>query len=1070
VYCFGRLSSSVIVLYFVLLLLAQIGDLSARNISAQVRSSAPQTINTLEERQQALNQLQLDLSSFRANGDLAAAARTLNAIGLLRLKLNTPQLALDSFNEALSIIKTHPAIEVEVDSLNGSAAAYLVVKGTGMDQVNQLQHSLSLAETAGYVNGKARALLTLSEYQNFEDHNLALETAQASLRIWETLGDKDGRAAATILIGRYLMAQNRLAEATEKYTVALNLLREQSNRAEEAEALIMLGFIEFRKAEWQKSIDYLTEARGLIDERAEPRMMGQISGGLAEAFTESGMPEEGLAHLQRTLGYYEQTGDPRKVRMTKVRIGYAQLKLGNYEAASNTFEEVLRQIEPDTLDATEVYGYLGRIALATAQYPKALSLFERSLPTLINAHNPLEAAQVDGLIGQVYEQQGNLGAARRKYLDALSTFERVTARGDQAIMYHVLGRLELKEGQLLQAEDYLKRSMQITESIRSGPASTDLSTAFSATVHDRYQTYIDCLMRLHSEKPEQGFAVRAFETSELARARSLVELLRTTQIKPVEGMDEKLAEQERSLNQAIRAKEDSRIALLAGTSYKKADLEVLNSELAKLEEEYKNVVTVIQTRYPTYEPIVRSAVWPLKQIQEQVIADDQTLLLEYALGEERSYLWIVGRSEFSAYELPARAQIEDSIDKFHKLLTANEPVGDETFEEREARVAVANQQIEQVSASLADLIVGPALNKLGNKRLLIVPDGKLQTIPFQALMVPPHDANSAATWTVSQTHNTPRVPLIVDHEIVNEPSAVALGLVRSEKGTRVPPSKSVAIFANPVFEADDPRVRSRNSSWTQVQASYAAVVRKAFRDAGAEKEDRIPALPASRDEADAIASVAPWRSVFKAVDFDASRATIMETDLGQFSVVHFATHGRVNYMHPESSGLFLSLVDQEGRPQKGFFGLRDIYNLRLPVGLVVLSACNTALGKQVKGEGLIGITRGFMHAGARGVAASLWKVEDDATAELMKRFYEGMFKKGLTPGAALREAQISMWQQKRWRAPYYWASFIIQGQYDQRVSTPAGYSPVVYGLIAALAGSLCVAAGYMYLRRRKRRL
>jgi CHAT domain-containing protein len=255
-----------------------------------------------------------------------------------------------------------------------------------------------------------------------------------------------------------------------------------------------------------------------------------------------------------------------------------------------------------------------------------------------------------------------------------------------------------------------------------------------------------------------------------------------------------------------------------------------------------------------------------------------------------------------------------------------------------------------------------------------------------------------------------------------------------------------------------------------VQASYAAVARKAFRDANGGPDDRIPALPASREEADAIASVAPWRTVFKAVDFDASRATIMETDLGQFGVVHFATHGRINYAHPEASGLLLSLVDQQGRPQQGFFGLRDIYSLRLPVGLVVLSACNTALGKEVKGEGLIGITRGFMHAGARGVAASLWKVEDDATAELMKRFYEGMFAKGLTPGAALREAQISMWQQKRWRAPYYWASFIIQGQYDQRIPAPAGHSPVVFVFIAALAGSLCAAAGYIYLRRRNSRL
>jgi CHAT domain-containing protein len=126
------------------------------------------------------------------------------------------------------------------------------------------------------------------------------------------------------------------------------------------------------------------------------------------------------------------------------------------------------------------------------------------------------------------------------------------------------------------------------------------------------------------------------------------------------------------------------------------------------------------------------------------------------------------------------------------------------------------------------------------------------------------------------------------------------------------------------------------------------------------------------------------------------------------------------------------MVDEKGNPQDGFLRMHDIYNLRIPVDLVVLSACNTALGKEVKGEGLIGLTRGFMYSGARGVVASLWKVDDDATAELMKHFYAGLFQKGLTPAAALRDAQLALRSQKRWRSPYYWAAFVIQGEYDQK--------------------------------------
>jgi CHAT domain-containing protein len=166
----------------------------------------------------------------------------------------------------------------------------------------------------------------------------------------------------------------------------------------------------------------------------------------------------------------------------------------------------------------------------------------------------------------------------------------------------------------------------------------------------------------------------------------------------------------------------------------------------------------------------------------------------------------------------------------------------------------------------------------------------------------------------------------------------------------------------------------------------------------------------------------------------------------------------------------LSLVDQDGRPQEGFVRLHDIYNLKLSADLVVLSACNTGLGKDVKGEGLIGLTRGFMYAGAGGVAASLWKVDDEATAELMKHFYEGMFQRGLTPAAALREAQLGMWKGKRWHAPYYWAAFVIQGQYDQQVMTGFQSSRVKFWAITAVVASLLFLAAFLVVRQRRKRI
>jgi CHAT domain-containing protein len=192
---------------------------------------------------------------------------------------------------------------------------------------------------------------------------------------------------------------------------------------------------------------------------------------------------------------------------------------------------------------------------------------------------------------------------------------------------------------------------------------------------------------------------------------------------------------------------------------------------------------------------------------------------------------------------------------------------------------------------------------------------------------------------------------------------------------------------------------------------------------------RIPRLLSTRHEAEAIIAAASPDASFKAIDFQASRTTATNPDLGQYRIVHFATHGLLNSEHPALSGIVLSMLNEEGEPQNGFLGLHDIYNLQLPVDLVVLSACNSALGKQVRGEGLIGLVRGFMYAGAERVVASLWRVDDEAAGELMKYFYRGMLKDNLAPAAALRKAQIAMWKQEQWRSPFYWAAFVLQGEY-----------------------------------------
>ena len=269
-------------------------------------------------------------------------------------------------------------------------------------------------------------------------------------------------------------------------------------------------------------------------------------------------------------------------------------------------------------------------------------------------------------------------------------------------------------------------------------------------------------------------------------------------------------------------------------------------------------------------------------------------------------------------------------------------------------------------------------------------------------------------------------PLIVKHEIVTLPSASVLGVLRRETQERQPAPKSIAVFADPVFDEKDARFSGEAPVAAHADVDEAREVKRSAEESGLAG---FPRLRFSREEAKQIMKFASRNNSLEALDFSASRANATSTELQNYRIVHFATHGIINSRHAELSGVVLSLVDQNGKPQNGFLRLYDIYNMNLKADLVVLSACQTALGRDIKGEGLIGLTRAFMYGGATRVVASLWQADDRGTSVLMSKFYDGLLSRHLSPAAALRSAQIAMLQDKRWHNPRYWAAFTIQGEW-----------------------------------------
>lgn len=326
------------------------------------------------------------------------------------------------------------------------------------------------------------------------------------------------------------------------------------------------------------------------------------------------------------------------------------------------------------------------------------------------------------------------------------------------------------------------------------------------------------------------------------------------------------------------------------------------------------------------------------------------------------------------------------------------------------------------AAALSAMILGPVASELKAKRLLIVSEGVLQYVPFAALPKPTN---------LGHPQGVP-MPLIAEHEIVSSPSASLLAVLRREGRGRRSFAKTLAVFADPVFDEADERLRAVNGARRRpyrTPVGHEAWKHSLIPNANPSPGLAMQRLRFSRQEAEKILALVPEGQTMQAMGFEANREAAKSAELARCRIVHFATHGVLNSERPEMSGILLSMADNQGRPRDGFLRMQDIYNLNVPADLVVLSGCSTGLGKDIKGEGLIGLTRGFLYAGARRVVVSLWDVNDEATAELMARFYRGMLETGLQPGAALRIAQVSMFNEPRWRAPYYWAAFILQGDW-----------------------------------------
>jgi CHAT domain-containing protein/Tfp pilus assembly protein PilF len=985
---------------------------------------------TSEARKKSIEKYHEALELYRRSGDRRSEANTLNNIGQIYYLLGETQKALEKLNEALPIRRAIVDRGGTAQTLNNLGVIYRSF-GEMQKALECYNEALPIMRALGDRSEEAITLNNLGlAYRSMGEMQRALEKYDEALPIWRDLGDFKGEATTLNNLGSVYWLIGETRKALEYYNEALPIRRKAGDRIGEANTLNNIGSAYVSLGETQKALEKLNEAlpinRAIGDRRSEAATLNNIG----QIYRSVGEIQKALEKFNEALSLSREVGNRSGEASTLENIGMAYRTLGEMQKALETFNESLQisRAISNRIGEANTLTKIGMVYRSLGEMEKALSYYNEALPISRAVRDRSGEANSLTNIGAVYLSLGDLEQAMKYYNEALPILQTIGERSGEATTLLGIARVEQKLGNLSQARRYIEQAIGIIESLRANIASQELRASYFASQQEFYQSYINVLMQMHKQSPSAAFDATALAVCERARARSLLEMLIEARADIRQGVDSSLLERERSLRQRLSAKTAVQINLLT-SKHTPAQLDAATKEISSIAAEYEELKAQIRASSPRYAALTQPQPLSLSEIQQQTL-DPETLLLEYSLGDDASYLFVISHTSIKSYLLPKREEIEATTQRVRNLLTASQPRPGETATKRQARIRDARANYWPQAAALSRMLLGPAASQLGAKRLLIVADGALQYLPFGALPTPERLGNGGtrrrSDKATERNNKSSPTPLIVKHEIVHLPSASTLAVLRRELAGRQPAPKAVAVLADPVFSADDARVKLASSDHNVLARNQTPPeLTRSLTDV----RGTLTRLLMTRDEAQAILSLSSRNDRFEALDFRASHATSTSDELSQYRIVHFATHGLLNSQHPQLSGLILSLVDERGQPQDGFLQLHEIFNLRLPAELVVLSACQTGLGKEIKGEGLVGLTRGFMYAGAARVMASLWQVDDAATAELMKRFYRRMLQERMRPAAALRAAQVEMWKRPQWELPYYWGAFVLQGEW-----------------------------------------
>ena len=979
-----------------------------------------------ESIQAAAHGFGLAATRWQSLNDPEKASRALQQSARLRLLIGENQSALD---ELLLAVKLSEGNKVSIQfprALSYLSLAFLKIGDTNQGR-KYLARALEASQESGDKYAKGISNFAAGEFFYWQTENdRALRHYAVSEQLFREIGDVRLLIDTLISTAYIYMTLGNAAEGLRYGREAEELALANNYERSITISRIACGHLASFMNEKQMAIEYYSKAVQRFPDDIDFAEKGALFNGLGAIY-------EHYEELQASLKYRLQALE--NFRRDEFMFGYLSslhsiigiyFQLGENAAAYSHVQEA-RRLSRSLND----YYYESLVSRTIAdhhfsmkEYDKAIYYYRQSLNSTQSTGYKTNSVVINNKLGQIYLQRNDLKLARRHFETALSLGSEIRNFFATSESFFYLAVIE----SIVNGDDAIrlaKSSIDTTEFLYADVGNSNLKRAYLSNVSERYEFYIGLLMKNFKTSRDRSFVHEAIRSSEQSRGRSLMEKMLLADAKFFADGDPSLVDREKNLQLQLTTKLDMVVQSLGekGSSKESEDVE---QDVVAIQNELEEVRAELKLNSPIYSAIKNPAPFDIVDFQARVL-DEDSVLLQFSLGVEESYLWVVDKLNVTAYYLPPREKIEARVDRLRSLLASRQFIKGESLEDYQKRLTEAENEYKTEARNLSDELLGEAKEKLAGKKLIVVADGRLHYFPLGALPMPGSVGDE---------------PILLSNEVVYSPSASALKILRMERKSERKPTKDLLVFADPVFSISDERIAGLETTNNGILATIFSPFRSI------ESLESMPRLPASEQEAISISDVVGTDRTTVRLGFDASRDGVLHGGIEEYKVLHFATHGLIDEKRPELSGILLSLYNKEGKqPDGGFIRLQDVYGLRLNSDLVVLSACDTGIGKEVKGEGLMSLNNAFLQAGAKSVVSSLWKVDDTATKDLMTAFYRGLTDDGLTAPAALRQAQIKMYNDPRYRSPFYWAAFTASG--DSSVQANFASDTRVYGYFAA---------------------